>query len=65
MAGGHGKCWLVANGQNGVTYWAYVRKYSDAYETSFKRQVFILSGFPCRTVHRENSEPDEGHEITL
>lgn len=62
---GHGKCWLVANAADGNTYWAYVRKYSDAYETSFKAQVRILSGHPCRKVHRENSEPDEGIEIQL
>lgn len=61
----HGKCWLVANAGDGNTYWASVRKYSDAHETSFKAQVKILSGFACRKVRRETSEPDDGIEINL
>lgn len=62
---GHGKCWLVANGADGNKYWAFVKKYSDAHEKSFKAQVKIASGSACRTVHRETSEPDDGIEITL
>ena len=61
---GHGSCYLVANGDDGKTYWAYCSKYSDAYETSFKAQVKQLSGFPCRKVRREQSEP-EGVGIEL
>lgn len=63
--GGHGKTWLIANADDGNTYWAYVPKYSDGYETAFKAKVKILSGFPCRTVRRESSEPTRGIEIEL
>ena len=62
---GHGECWLVANGDDGNKYWAYVRKYSDVYETSFKAQVKQRSGYACRTVRRVYSEPDDGISIAL
>ncbi len=62
---GHGQCYLVANGNDGKKYWAYCKKYSDAHETSFKAKVKTASGYPCRTVRRENFEPPTGTEITL
>lgn len=63
MGNGHGKCWLVANGDDGNKYYTYCKKYSDACETNFKAQVKLKSGYPCRTVRRENSEPTSGIEI--
>ena len=65
MAGGHESCYLVANGDDGVTYWAYVKKYSDAFETSFKAKVKTASGHACRSVTRKNSEPTKGTEVKL
>ena len=62
---GHGECWLVANGDDGNKYWGDVRKYSDGDETSFKAKVKQRSGYPCRTVRREYSEPGDGISIAL
>ena len=62
---GHGETYLVANGDDGNKYWAYCRKYSDEHETAFKAKVKERSGYPCRRVRRENSEPSDGIEIQL
>jgi hypothetical protein len=62
--GGHDKTWLVANGDDGNRYWAYCRKYSDAFETAFKAQVRMRAG-GCRTVHWSPSEPDDGIQIVV
>jgi hypothetical protein len=62
---GHGSCYLVANGDDGKKYWAYVKKYSDDHETSFKAKVKAASGHPCRSVKRDNSQPSSGTEIKL
>jgi hypothetical protein len=63
--GNHGKCWLVANGEDGNKYWAFVRKYSDAFEKSFRIQIAQRTGHPARGVHREYSEPEGGIEIVF
>ena len=64
MGGGHGSCYLVTNGEDGETYWAYCKKYSDAFETAFKAKVRERAG-GSRNVRRENSEPSRGIEITF
>lgn len=60
--GGHGSCYLVANGDDGKKYWRYCKKYSDEQETAFKQAVMLAAG-GCRTVRRDNSEPEGGVEI--
>ena len=62
---GHDKCYLVANGDDGEKYYTYCKKYSDACETAFKATVKQRSGYPCRTVHRDTSEPDEGIDLQV
>lgn len=59
----HGKCWLVANGDDGNRYWCYCDAYDDEKEKNFKRQVYSRSGYDCRKVHRESHEPDRGFEL--
>lgn len=63
MAKGHGKCWLVANGEDGNKYYTFCKKYADALETAFKANVKARTGYPCRTVRREPSEPSSGIRI--
>ena len=60
--GGHGKCYLVANGDDGKKYYRFVKKYSDDEETKFKRAVAAKAG-KCRTVSRANKEPMNATEI--
>ena len=62
--GGHDSCYLVTTGDDGNTYWAYCKKYSDAHEKSFKAQVAALAG-RIGSVHRKNKAPDRGIEITF
>ena len=60
--GGHSQCYLVANGDDGNTYYRFVKKYSDAHETEFKKDVMKKAG-GCRSVKRDTSEPKKGTEI--
>ena len=60
---GHGSCYLCANGEDGVRYYRFVTKYSDAEETAFKAAIKARTGHGARTVRRENSEPANGEEI--
>lgn len=60
---GHGSCYLCANGEDGVRYYRFVGKYSDAQETAFKAAIKARTGHGARTVRRENSEPANGVEI--
>jgi len=63
--GGHEKCWLVANGDDGNKYYTFCKKYSDECETRFKAIVKQKSGYPCRSVHRKNSEPTDPNAIEI
>ena len=62
--GSHDKCYLVSNGDDGNKYYTYCKKYEDSCETSFKAKVKENSGYPCRTVRRENSEPSSGIDLS-
>ena len=57
---GHNACYLVANGNDGNTYYTYCKKYSDPCETAFKAQIKTTTGSPCRSVTRKQSAPTNG-----
>jgi hypothetical protein len=65
MAGPHDAGYYACNADNGVKYWRYVKKRSDAEETSFKQAVTNKAGIGkgCRSVSYPASEPSGGTEI--
>ncbi len=64
-AGPHDPGYYSCNADNGVTYYRYVKKRSDAEETAFKKAVTAVTGIGkgCRSVAYPAKEPSKGQAI--
>jgi hypothetical protein len=65
FAGPHDAGYYVCNADNGVKYWRFVKKRSDAQETEFKQAVTRVAGIGkgCRSVSYPTTQPTGGTEI--